>query len=488
MISFYISIDVVDLAILVLLAMQAGMSHILNLRRKRFFLLSITLIIIVIASEMITSICNDATNEYWIINLIANMVGFTISPFIPLVLSIAFGTMLSKLERGIWLPSVINAVMVWISPIYGLIFSVTKENVYSRGAFFAVFIIACICSMLGCIISIIRTTKKREKAPHVILYCLAAYVFLGNSIQIIWPHLHLTWTCNTVGMLLLYDFFCEQSTRYDTVTGLLNRQAYENELTRIEQKGRVAVIMFDVDNFKYVNDNYGHVFGDYCLSKLAEEISDVFSYTGSCYRIGGDEFCYLSDQVDEDFIKDKLDVLISRIASLRSRDERIPMVSFGYSFYYRLMGDKLEDTLIKADEQAYVYKSQRKIFCGLERTRYDKLVEKITHGLGEAYPIAFYYNPQRELCCFLKKPEEVGNELPDEIELKELMGILFHNDITSQIFLNNMSYDSIIKNTKNEQVYDFSLDRTRNGITSTYLWQVRSMDETGNCFLVLETF
>jgi diguanylate cyclase (GGDEF)-like protein len=83
-------------------------------------------------------------------------------------------------------------------------------------------------------------------------------------------------------MLLIYDFFCEQSTRYDTITELLNRQAYENELTQMEQKGRVAIIMFDVDNFKYVNDNYGHAFGDYCLSKLAEIISDVFSPTGNC--------------------------------------------------------------------------------------------------------------------------------------------------------------------------------------------------------------
>jgi hypothetical protein len=191
--------------------------------------------------------------------------------------------------------------------------------------------------------------------------------------------------------------------------------------------------------------------------------------------------------VDEDFVKDKLDELISKISALRSRDELVPMVSFGYSFYYRLMGDKFEDALIKADEQAYVYKSQRKIFRGLGRIRYDKVVERIIHGLGEAYSVAFTYNPQRELCCFLKKPEGVASDLQDEIRLKELTGILYDNDIAAECFLKNMSYDSIKKNTKNEEVYNFLLERTHGGKTSIYRWQVSSMDETGSFFLVVET-
>lgn len=358
--NFYVSINMVDLTILFILAMQTGMSYVLDLKRKRFFLFSIELVALVLIAEIITSIFESAASKYWILSLIANMIGFSVSPFIPLVLSMAFGTRLSRMEDCIWFPSVINAVMVLISPINGLIFTVTKENVYSRGPLFIVFGIACICSLLGCIISVMRTTRKHERAQRIILYCILAYIFISNSVQVIWPQLHLTWTCNTVGLLLLYNFNNEHSTRYDTVTKFLNRKAYENELTQIEQKNQAAVVMFDVDNFKNVNDKYGHAYGDYCLNRLAEIISDVFTGSGSCYRIGGDEFCYLSDKVDEDFVKDKLDELILKISALRSKDERIPMVSFGYSFYHRLMGDKFEDVLIKADKQAYEYKSRRR--------------------------------------------------------------------------------------------------------------------------------
>ena len=51
--------------------------------------------------------------------------------------------------------------------------------------------------------------------------------------------------------------------------------------------------MFDVDNFKQINDHYGHVQGDVCLAEIAECIKKVYANDGYCYRTGGDEFCVL---------------------------------------------------------------------------------------------------------------------------------------------------------------------------------------------------
>ena len=51
--------------------------------------------------------------------------------------------------------------------------------------------------------------------------------------------------------------------------------------------------MFDVDDFKQVNDCHGHVKGDLCLAGIAECIKKAYADFGYCYRIGGDEFCVL---------------------------------------------------------------------------------------------------------------------------------------------------------------------------------------------------
>ena len=53
------------------------------------------------------------------------------------------------------------------------------------------------------------------------------------------------------------------------------------------------LIVFDVDNFKQVNDCYGHLQGDACLAAIAACLKKAYARCGYCYRIGGDEFCVL---------------------------------------------------------------------------------------------------------------------------------------------------------------------------------------------------
>ena len=59
------------------------------------------------------------------------------------------------------------------------------------------------------------------------------------------------------------------------------------------QNEKAAVLFFDVDDFKSVNDQYGHLYGDECLKFVGKAILDVYGDKGSCYRIGGDEFCVI---------------------------------------------------------------------------------------------------------------------------------------------------------------------------------------------------
>lgn len=78
----------------------------------------------------------------------------------------------------------------------------------------------------------------------------------------------------------------------DGLTGLANRTAFNERLEMLQMKqDPVALIMFDVNNLKKVNDNLGHQYGDEMLVNSARLISDSFeTIGGECYRIGGDEF------------------------------------------------------------------------------------------------------------------------------------------------------------------------------------------------------
>lgn len=87
----------------------------------------------------------------------------------------------------------------------------------------------------------------------------------------------------------------------DSLTGLSNRRHFEERLARAlsQPAGRdgVSIVLVDLDNFKPVNDTYGHAAGDSLLVELARRMSAAVRDTDVCARLGGDEFAILVTQV-----------------------------------------------------------------------------------------------------------------------------------------------------------------------------------------------
>ncbi|GAA0510816.1 hypothetical protein GCM10008937_18360 [Deinococcus depolymerans] len=84
----------------------------------------------------------------------------------------------------------------------------------------------------------------------------------------------------------------ERALRRDTLTGLLNRRAFD-EQARASAVGSWALALLDVDHFKGVNDTHGHTAGDRVLRAVADVILDVLAGQGRAYRWGGEEFALL---------------------------------------------------------------------------------------------------------------------------------------------------------------------------------------------------
>ena len=78
---------------------------------------------------------------------------------------------------------------------------------------------------------------------------------------------------------------------HDDLTGLLNRRAFFEDMTKnISQSKTGTIINLDIDGFKYINDLYGHNFGDNLLIECSNFFQNKFVDRGTLYRIGGDEF------------------------------------------------------------------------------------------------------------------------------------------------------------------------------------------------------
>ena len=77
------------------------------------------------------------------------------------------------------------------------------------------------------------------------------------------------------------------------LTGMKNRYALENDISGRLESDRFNIAVFDMDNFRIINDTYGYEFGDEYLSAIAEKLKDEFGDVAEIYNITGNEFCFL---------------------------------------------------------------------------------------------------------------------------------------------------------------------------------------------------
>ena len=125
----------------------------------------------------------------------------------------------------------------------------------------------------------------------------------------------------------------EKQRDMDPLSGLLNKSAFERYICQaVEKKGHGVFLIMDIDDFKLVNDTYGHVYGDAAIRMVADCIKKVFASPAVTGRFGGDEFVvYLDEDTDKNSIAERISTLQSLIrttAELPSREASIT-VSIG---------------------------------------------------------------------------------------------------------------------------------------------------------------
>lgn len=116
---------------------------------------------------------------------------------------------------------------------------------------------------------------------------------------------------NVYEMTLAQRNLLRQKAEHDALTGLLNRQAFEQikeDLRTLSQP--IALLLIDVDVFKSINDTYGHEVGDQALIKVANLLEESFRSADYVFRIGGDEFAAILQDItpkNKEIVSRKID-------------------------------------------------------------------------------------------------------------------------------------------------------------------------------------
>ena len=150
---------------------------------------------------------------------------------------------------------------------------------------------------------------------------------------------------------------------HDGLTGLLRRETFfeilEHTIEISRRTSKVfSLVYIDMDGLKFINDTYGHNYGDMALKLLSESVTSNIRASDVCARVGGDEFIVLLNDSDDptkfvDKVKKKLKKVILPDINIKIS------VSFGYYIYDGQEKD-LKKIIEIADERMYVNKKKKK--------------------------------------------------------------------------------------------------------------------------------
>ena len=143
---------------------------------------------------------------------------------------------------------------------------------------------------------------------------------------------------------------------HDELTGLYNRRGYEFLLDNVDLETS-ALLLFDLDEFKSVNDTYGHDVGDKVLLRASDAIAKSFRNEDYVCRLGGDEFVVIMVHATSDMqelIKGKIQRLND---GLKDDKEGVPAISVSVGVAFGKIGLKPEELLKNADKALYDVKN-----------------------------------------------------------------------------------------------------------------------------------
>jgi diguanylate cyclase (GGDEF)-like protein/PAS domain S-box-containing protein len=153
----------------------------------------------------------------------------------------------------------------------------------------------------------------------------------------------------------------------DSLTGLFNRHRFNEELARMiadagRNRSRVALLFFDLDDFKYINDTFGHRAGDAMLIRVAGEIGGQVRRNEIFSRLGGDEFAILVPDVSDEALRLLADRITRLIASVRFQYEgqSLRLTSSVGIAVFPDHADNAEDLIARADTAMYQAKEAGK--------------------------------------------------------------------------------------------------------------------------------
>lgn len=340
-----------------LFTIYLAVRNLIELRQNGYYVLAclITLLLLFLDIWFIR-LEGTSTYELLLLHALGRALRFLLLPAIGFLLYLYLKDpeVSDKYLYLLWFPLVLNGLLSILSLQTGWYFSISANNTYTPGrlSWFAMlttgFYYARILFWL--------LTHKKNRTIHshgllVFVYFLPIFSILGQIVMY-----HQPYVVGTIAIALFLYYILGQLSRFDfdEQTGVMNREAFEQEMYHLNQrKIDTTFFMFDLKDLKHTNDTWGHAEGDALLSRFANLLQETFAKAGKTFRIGGDEFCVVLPPLDQAEIQVRLKEFNSSLVRENKKKPTGMEVAYGYATSVHSKGIDNNKALSEADNAMF---------------------------------------------------------------------------------------------------------------------------------------
>jgi len=345
------AVCVISLILLLILCLSNN-----SFERKR------TNVFVIVITTAVLFILFDAVDIYfsysswenaYIIRNISCFIVFSLCPVIPCCLITITENKFNLNFKPLLV--IVNFILCIINLSNGFMFTVSPENIYMRKPLYILPVLVSLYYLIGIVVSYLRSFKTIQKSEVVFIVCGSSMAMIALVLQIAYNIHFLLVSYITIALIFYYLFLNIQILRTDALTITLNRNMFEKDLLAYHHGERGVILVFDLNNLKNVNDEFGHTKGDKYIVYTANLIKRCFEQCGIVYRIGGDEFAVICKNMQTDDIVPLLSEFKSTLALTDYS------VAVGYAEYNNTI--KKHVAFKDADDAMYANKFFLKSHC-----------------------------------------------------------------------------------------------------------------------------
>ena len=268
----------------------------------------------------------------------------------------------NKIAYVLAIPAVMNALFVVLDCFgAGLLFAISKDNVYARGRFDGLSYI-CICFYYLYSIAVVYLAKHKGSQIHFFpVYTYVLPCVMGTIVQGMHYGIATGWFSVAIAILLVEIQLQKEESFVDELSGLYNRKYLEffYKQMRVKKFAQVYGIMMDLNLFKQINDTYGHTVGDDAIRTVSALLSHWVETPDTVIRFAGDEFIIMCVNRTQNEVTALMDRIRKNLSDYNRSGKKPYNLSFsmGYTKYSEEY-KKLDEFLRDMDKMMYEDKEE----------------------------------------------------------------------------------------------------------------------------------